>query len=304
MQIAVSVLDAEPMPHAHQRPLEHGVEELDGVGMRVRRMVSIAPDVLAGRVVDPQMRPKLAADPAIGRQGVGTQYRASLDIEIFADEIDDRPLGMRFALAGPRPAATFGCGHDHLAASAAASLWLIPIGVAPRRLFATLAAHVCLVNSTTPRNKPYFVLHHATDALTEEPSCLLSDAKMLSQLDRRNSFARRGDQVKRREPCSQRQMRSFERRTMQHRKLPPTGVAAAVVRSSDKMRVRNRAAAGHTGPCGHRMASRCAQHAASSGKRARKVSKDMPMKLNDLTTKVNRFGSCYVIIALAHRNNP
>ena len=69
-----------------------------------------------------------------------------------------------------------------------------------------------------------FVLHHATDALTEEPSCLLSNAEMLSQLDRRNSFARRGDQVKRREPCPQRQVRFLERRTrdyaLAHRNNP------------------------------------------------------------------------------------
>src|SRR4051794_14270024 len=235
VQIAVSVLDAEPVPHAHQRALEHGVEGLDGVGMRVRRMVSIAPDVFAGRVVDPQMRPELAADPTVGRQGVSTQCRASLNVEIFADEIDDRPLRMRFALAGARPAATFGCGHDHLAASAATALWLIPIGVATRPLLATLAAHLCLVNLDHAAQQTItFVLHHATDALTEKPSCLLSNAKMLSQLDRRNSFARRGDQVKRREPCPQRQVRSLERRTMQHRKLPPAGVAAAVMRPADK----------------------------------------------------------------------
>src|SRR3954466_99823 len=36
------------------------------------------------------------------------------------------------------------------------------------------------------------------------------------------------------------------------------------------------------------MASRCAQHDASSGKRARKVSSDMPLTLNDLTTEVSR----------------
>src|SRR4051812_47564366 len=128
VQIAISVLDGKPMPHAHKRPLEHGIEGLDGVGMRVGHVVSIAPDVLAGRVVDTQMRAKLAADPTIGRQEVGTQYRPPLDVEISTDEIDDRPLGMRFALTRSRSAATFSCGHDHLAASAAPSLRLIPIG--------------------------------------------------------------------------------------------------------------------------------------------------------------------------------
>ena len=65
------------------------------------------------------------------------------------------------------------------------ALWLIPIGVATRRLLATLAAHLCLVKLDHAAQQTItFVLHHATDALTEEPSCLLSNAEMLSQLDR------------------------------------------------------------------------------------------------------------------------
>ena len=146
----------------------------------------IAANIFPCGMVDPEMRREFAADPAIGRQRVGAKNNASadaLDIEIAQDELDDRAFGVGFAFRCSRPAIALGCDHHHLAARTSAPDRLIIIGIASQLCpLSTLSPQVRLIHFDNAAQQPILVFQHATDALPQEPSRLLSNTEMLAEL--------------------------------------------------------------------------------------------------------------------------
>src|SRR5215217_3310709 len=105
--------------------------------------------------------------------------------------------------------------------------------------FAAEIGFVCLDDAL---QQPVLILHHAADALPEEPCGFLADTDVFSQLDRGETLAAGGDQIERGEPRPQRQVRAFQCRAVCHLELGAAGVALQVVRPSDLVRVVDAAA--------------------------------------------------------------
>lgn len=245
IEITVGVLDREPVPDAYDGALECRVEALSCVRVRHRCGERVTAHILTLAVVDVQMGGELATDPAIGRKLVGDEHRLS-DVEVGEHEGRDGSLRMCFAFCGASTAITLSGDSDHALAGARAPHRLIVIRIALGRLtfLALLAAKVSLVRLDDAFQQVFIVLHHAPDALTEEPCRLLADAEVFRQPNRRNALAGRCYEIKRGEPRPHRQMRAFERRSVRHPKATLAGVAASVVRAAYEVRIVDAAAVG------------------------------------------------------------
>ena len=238
MQVTVGVFDRKPVEHADPRPLERGVEALRRVDVGRRRRVRVFANVFARRVIDVQVRRIFPADPAIRGQFIRDQDCPGT-IHVLEHEGRDGALGVGLAFLRPRPAAALRRHRDHALASAAAALGLVVVGVTFRLLafLACLAAEIRFVGLDDTLQQPVLVLHHAADALAEEPSGLLADAEMFAQFDGRDTFAAGRDQIERSEPRPQRQVGAFERRAVRDLELRATGVALQIVLAADLVRV-------------------------------------------------------------------
>jgi hypothetical protein len=94
-----------------------------------------------------------------------------------------------------------------------------------------LSAQVGFVNLDDAAQQSVLALHHAADALAEEPRRLLTDAEMLAQLDRRDALAARRHQVERREPDPHRQVRALQRGAHRRREHGAARMALPVMRA-------------------------------------------------------------------------
>jgi hypothetical protein len=121
-------------------------------------------------------------------------------------------LRVGLALLHPRSSAAFGRHGDHAFAGSVPPLRLIIIGIALGRLvfLACFPAEVRLIRFNNAPQQPVLVLHHETDALTEEPSGLLADAEVFAQLGRGDALAAGSDQIERGEPRPHRRMGTLQ----------------------------------------------------------------------------------------------
>ncbi len=227
------MFDREPVPDADHGTLERGVEALGGVGVGDGCRILVPADVFARRVVDVQVSRELAPDPAIGRKLVGAENGLA-DIEVVQDEGGDGALGMGLALGGAGTASAFDGDCHHALAGAGSPGGLIVVRVALGGLapLALLAAEVCFVHLYDAAQQPVLVLHHAADALAEEPCGFLADAEVFAQLDRRDALAGSGHQIEGGEPRPQWQMGSFQRGAMRYLEFGQAGIAPEVVSTS------------------------------------------------------------------------
>ncbi len=243
MQVAVGVLDREPVEHADRRPFERGVEALRRVDVRSRRRVRVFADVLASRMIDVKVRRVPPAHPAIRRQFVRDQDCPGT-IHVLEHEGRDGALGVCLALLCPRPTSTLRRHCDHALTGAAAALGLVVIGVALRLLafLARLATEIRFVSLDNAFQQAVFVLHHPANTLAEEPSRLLADAEMFAQLDGGDALAGRGHQIERGEPRPQGQVGAFQRGAVRHLELRAAGIALQIVLATGLVRVVDAAA--------------------------------------------------------------
>src|SRR6185437_2395350 len=201
IDIALHVFDGEVMIYTVVAALQDGPHAFNPVGVRH------AIHILLGAVIHCAM--PVAINAGVRRMSVSAEHRIIFDIRRYmilnracVSVRDDNSLYI---------AATFAHAEDggftDWATARAQFLALV--------LVIFLAAQVRFVRFDDARqhaSAPITVAARFANALKHEPRTLLCDAEFLADLHRRNTLARRGNQVHRIEPLIERDMRALENR--------------------------------------------------------------------------------------------
>ena len=175
---------------------------------------------MPGTVINAQMSPELARDPAVQR---------------WTERFPAKPCRpVRFECAPARLARAFPPRSPAVTTIA----WRLPrrpLGWAaassrPRFLIPfALAADVRCVGSDNGTQEPFIVLHHCADAAAEKPCRLLSDAEMPPKRNAGKPLTGYREQMQRCEPRPHRQVCAFEGRSESCGELGIAGFALAIV---------------------------------------------------------------------------
>src|SRR6516162_18567 len=235
-RIPMQMFGADPMPNANDGPFEQAEKPLAGVGVRLDP-VNPSHELATG-VIDHHVTAHLAAKPLVDGEFIGREHAISVQPS-KQERVDG--LGARGRDGSGSCATTaLDCSEQHRLVRASPT-------TPRRRSFAGVAAFapdIAFVDFDDARQRRFVAtVQHGANAVSDKPCGLLSDAKVLTELDAANSLGRRQDQVEGEVPDTQRQVRAMHRRADRDAELFAAGVAAMPAwTSSDWLCVIDRAA--------------------------------------------------------------